>query len=895
MFRNFYGQWGFAFVFFYAILIGQSLVIIFSKIKKQYEHLLAFFIFGLLIANAWPFINGSLIRLPLYQLKDINPVIHLDPQYKNVLEFIHSYPLDGKVLSLPLVGPGYQVLAGQDSGLYIGPSTFSYLAGKNDFTGYEGLGPYGELFLKAVHNQDYSSLQKLFRILNIRFIFYNSDPKIYDNILSASIYDYVKDFLPQNQQSYQEFIEQLAIKKKIDFGDKYHFYELNQDYYLPQIYTVERTTYVDNSREGLFLSFLFNLGNDRDAIYDQNSVKPELRARYIGSFDDILLSVEKKSDFFEFLKKRKGPEFGEAWVSRKLTSVIYPLVLWREEKQLAANLPRKFDQYFDRAVFFSKKRIRELEVWGKEVPLLGGITSIETLAKTWKEPKIWEIGQYQTYNSWEISFVRYEKSIIDLVDKIKENKTSSYSLITNLVNLRSILSDHKATLAKTIQEDSLKSDSAQKYLLQLSDKMFVYLQDYLDIPIPDPTTINYSLEVPQEATYEVYVEKNKLQGFNQQDLSLNLGGKKLLSDNHQSQENWIRFNDLHLEVKPSLSLALKIQNSPNLIDSSSWQSPEKKETVGNSASLTVNTLLDTADGIIARIAWEPEVIYLISFDYKTYDKKFKMNAYSLVGQETPAARRILEDELRANDWKTYKAVVNSGSDTKAGLLQITKIRDRISEDLATAKIDIRNLSVIPIPHPDILLRKTISLTKPRTVLPKITFTKINPTKYQVQVRGAQDPYTLVFLEAFNPKWKLYLLDSPNRTKTLKAILGRFIGSFAKTVVSLFLKEQTSANKTATIASYFNGEVNEGKHREIFFESRTMETWGQDPIAENQHLLVNGYANGWDISPSHTEGKSDYTLVLEMSTQKQFYPFLFVSLSTVFFLFIYFWIVLFKNK
>lgn len=40
-------------------------------------------------------------------------------------------------------------------------------------------------------------------------------------------------------------------------------------------------------------------------------------------------------------------------------------------------------------------------------------------------------------------------------------------------------------------------------------------------------------------------------------------------------------------------------------------------------------------------------------------------------------------------------------------------------------------------------------------LPDLTFQKINPTLYRVQIRNAQTPYFLVFSESFNRGWKIY--------------------------------------------------------------------------------------------------------------------------------------------
>lgn len=45
---------------------------------------------------------------------------------------------------------------------------------------------------------------------------------------------------------------------------------------------------------------------------------------------------------------------------------------------------------------------------------------------------------------------------------------------------------------------------------------------------------------------------------------------------------------------------------------------------------------------------------------------------------------------------------------------------------------------------------------------------------------------------------------------------------------------------------------------------------QKPIAESQHLVVNGFANGWEIGPKDSKGKTDYIIIVEYWPQRLFY-------------------------
>ena len=83
-----------------------------------------------------------------------------------------------------------------------------------------------------------------------------------------------------------------------------------------------------------------------------------------------------------------------------------------------------------------------------------------------------------------------------------------------------------------------------------------------------------------------------------------------------------------------------------------------------------------------------------------------------------------------------------------------------------------------------------------------------------------------------------------------------------------------------MASYFDGEIKEGTHRNTFLEKATFETWGKKPIADERHYLVNGYANSWYITPEDAGGKENYELIVEFWPQRLFYVGLGISLITL---------------
>ena len=110
--------------------------------------------------------------------------------------------------------------------------------------------------------------------------------------------------------------------------------------------------------------------------------------------------------------------------------------------------------------------------------------------------------------------------------------------------------------------------------------------------------------------------------------------------------------------------------------------------------------------------------------------------------------------------------------------------------------------------------------------PNITFQKLNPTKYQIKVTNATDPFFLVFSESYHPQWKAYV------STTKKGI------------------------------NWFK-------------------TFFQKPIISNErHFIVNGYANAWYIKPEDVENKTNYEIIIEFQ-QPTFYIGIGISLLTIF--------------
>jgi len=294
MFRNFWSQWAFIYSFFYALLFGQALFFIFSRLSKSRALLLFIFLTLAVVINGWQIINGQIINQTLFQTKNVKTAQVWDPKYEETLSFIRSVYTDSKILTLPFSDCCYQVIHGTNNGAYVGMSTISYLAGKKDFAGHGFSVPYSEAFFILAKNKDYQSFKKMLGLLNIQYVFHNSDPKIYDTTFPGYPYspDYSRKYFPQDQNGYKEFIKNLVSDKIFEKG-YYVLYSVNRDNFLPHFYIPKQTIpYRDNplyDRYGVYgkaLSFLpIKSNGDTRMMYIEKKSCENERIRMVCSTD----------------------------------------------------------------------------------------------------------------------------------------------------------------------------------------------------------------------------------------------------------------------------------------------------------------------------------------------------------------------------------------------------------------------------------------------------------------------------------------------------------------------------------------------------------------------------------------------------------------------------------
>lgn len=313
MFRIFFAKWMYVFLFFYSLLFGFAVYNIILKLKLFYSKLFFILVFVLLIIIGIPLFAGFLVNKNIVRGSDnVKSIFKMDSRFEQTLKFIRSLPDDGKILSMPLTDFSSQVISGKDGGAYVGAPVISQLTQKYGFYGDRDFGwqatdpvLYTEEIKKYAKEKNYDRLLSIFTTLNIRYIFHNSDPNVYEAKFSngGPWYYYIKNSLPNTQQGYTDFIHQFPVRQIYKNGP-YIIYELDKSVYNPTIF-IPQGVYRNNK-------LLFGKDKIHAVFIDSNTCnKDEFRKLCSGEYKQLSAKINFKMinlAFYEVTVSQNEPQ-----------------------------------------------------------------------------------------------------------------------------------------------------------------------------------------------------------------------------------------------------------------------------------------------------------------------------------------------------------------------------------------------------------------------------------------------------------------------------------------------------------------------------------------------------------------------------------------------------------
>lgn len=793
MFRNYFGQWQYSYIFFYAVLSSLSVFFVFRLLNKKIIYIFFSILIVIMLMHAIPFLSGEMVNKEVWQSKDLKLVDSPDPEFVEAMEYLNNIKQDSKVLVLPLSDPGYQIVAGKERiGVYEGPALIAYLAGKRDFGGTSSFSSFSNILAKSVVNKDYRRIKEIFAYFNIGYIFYNSDQLIYEEGFPGFPYDYVRSSFPKTQKEYKEFIVALNLIKIKSFGKNYHLYQIPSSEYLPHIYAATEAISSSDITKSYTLS---NAKNVRKVfVYNTSKIK-------FGHQQDVFQA--QSSNPFDALIYNNHLHNHVPHIAHRMDEPIYPFILLKEQFDLSKK--RDMSSHVDASLMLLSKRLFELKNWGNIMNLYASTLTIP-------------IGNY--YMSWERSLSRYRNGYVDLVAFLKEVNEDKAKVNAELVKIDEQLKRHQALLIDEIHltEKSLKDKEA---LMDMVDKTFYEIYDTLSIPVFSSEKNKYSITLPESnnGVYELHIENIPPLDKNANAAILTFNNKQHFLTSSLRDEKFIKFPDVTVS-SGSVSFTIDYSRHNYMKDSQL-----NKGVILEAKSLNLKTYSEKIE------RYEPSKQYLITFEYLTHGDNF---VYSFLDIKRSGKSRgknsFFKKNLNSISWKSEQAIIASDPYATAAFIELSN-----NHASSGATLAIRNFRVTETLVPNVLFVKDVP---GEIYTPKISFQKINPVSYKVMVQDAKKPYFLVFSDAYDKNWKLVL--------------------------------EKNASTFPIKYKYFDEQIKEGESQRSIPGIELFSGWTGPYVADKTHMVANGYANGWYITPDDVKNKSEYTLVLVYKGQHLFY-------------------------
>jgi len=282
IFRNFQARFPMSYVFFSSITLGISIYLVLTKLKnkcilKNRCVVSCVYLIILLMATllqALPFISGEITNPLAWGAleKNINYTFNVkfSDDFTNAIKYVEELDRDGAILVLPLTSSSWQI-SKTSIGIYVGLSPINVFTGRRVFVGefsflfYPGLSSIVE---KAIENGDYDFLKRLFGLLNIKYIFY--DTSIFDRSVPDTVR---KSYLwPTADKLYFDRlvygISAIELKR---FGPIF-IYKMPDEYLKPEVYITRNIAYCNGSLERILVSPFINQDEAFYLLYDNYQV-----------------------------------------------------------------------------------------------------------------------------------------------------------------------------------------------------------------------------------------------------------------------------------------------------------------------------------------------------------------------------------------------------------------------------------------------------------------------------------------------------------------------------------------------------------------------------------------------------------------------------------------------
>ncbi|MFZ5366158.1 MAG: hypothetical protein ACOZBZ_02595 [Patescibacteria group bacterium] len=813
----------------FSYVILASLVLNFMLEHQQKQVKIIGIIFSIfLVINAYPFWAGELFGEQKHDYDNRLRTYKFPPGYFTLENSLREEKTDTKVLYLPITS-ALQIV--DDKRFYGGFNGIrdifaSYspkpgLIGISDKVERNVASLVSEL-QEILNKQQIEKLSKLLSLMDVKYLVVRKNVEFLIGVSGKEVAASLSKETP------------VTIRQE---WDKISLFENNN--FLPHFYIPQKIIYSSSDigtlpdivsfwdyelKSGVYFENLKlenqDILNRADEVFMRANLENGIDKDYFKKKESF-----KNSASFPYVKHRPGSLW---W---KLAGLREKYEEWRVRKN-----PEKL---IDKKLFYTGKRISEFEKFGTD----GDKAMVRLISEGYRI-------------KMEEAIKGIEKLKISISPEIEKLRALS------IIKLRAYWERYKEKIEE-IHGGRLRYDENTKEIIKSWGEVFAKLDEKIKVLEKkfDLQNLEYTFEIPKEGEYELFIKTESIDEFLLASVGVEIDNEVIPAKMMELKKGgWLNLGKRDFK-EGGHRLILYLPELENLVGDD-WQKLKGIQIEEKVVKFLPQGFFIQGENIVFQPIndWRKDTFYYLSFDYKTEDGSLGVGILEdklgkQEGKEVVKTEKIFERTLRkppsglvdGGDWQKFELVINSDFKSLGARIFFWSV----SDPNRLANVNFKNLKIYQIVQPKVMLR--LKVDKPNiSQAPKITFFKINPTKYRVKVERAKEPYTLVFSESFHKRWRAYIADRKN----------------------------ADTDYGQTVASYFDGEIKEGTHRNIFLDRHTFETWGKKPIAEDRHYLVNGYANSWYITPEDSGGKEDYELVVEFQPQKLFYVGLGFSLATL---------------
>lgn len=328
-----------------------------------------------------------------------------------------------------------------------------------------------------------------------------------------------------------------------------------------------------------------------------------------------------------------------------------------------------------------------------------------------------------------------------------------------------------------------------------------------------------------------------------------------------SSEGKLYLNNLSITPKSNINfIGTNLIKNGSFEESGFWS--YNNECGGAGTEAEINWIEDAADGNkslmmlakkkIACTAYylngvKNDYIYRLSFNYRK-DQGGDPLLNVFINDNLFIDEKLNTDNVENNKWSGFERTIKL--DKKVNNVKIFIYTEAEGDNITKNLFD--NFKFIPVAFvPNDLYAISDNVNKFST--PElISFKKIYPTKYKIRIHGAKESFLQVFSNAFDSGWKVYVdRYSPDQAQAKEGVAGY-------------------------VSKKYQGAIQDNN----LFSGHIWDTWFKNPIFEESHLMVNGYANSWwiDLNKIKESGKYiqnpddsiDFDIIVEFWPQRLFY-------------------------